>query len=109
MRSYLPATWRQDFKLENPTPQALGALNDCLKDSPFQEPLTLAAWVEFSDVAIEKQQDQLLGSWLDKPRLGFATALLFAGAILDQRLNGEAVQLSTVESYGRERDADYHS
>lgn len=97
------------IKLERPPPPVAGSLRECLKDSPYQQLLELSTWVEFSDVTIEAQLSGLLGSWINKPRLRFATSLLFAGAILVQQLSGEAIQLSSVESYGRERDADSHS
>ncbi|KAI7817372.1 hypothetical protein BC939DRAFT_466222 [Gamsiella multidivaricata] len=82
-----------------------------LADSPYEGVLSRSSWIEFPRCQrLPGDWDNLIsGCWLKNPLLNYATAVLFAGCVLYNPRNRNAVLCLVAESYGRGLDVDVHA
>ncbi|KAI7817636.1 hypothetical protein BC939DRAFT_465382 [Gamsiella multidivaricata] len=81
-----------------------------LSDSPNVKLIESTSWIEFPTCQrLPKEWDDIVsGCWLEKPILNYATAVLFAGCVLFNPQDRNAILCLVAETYGRDRDVDVH-
>ncbi|KAG0346421.1 PHOsphatase [Podila humilis] len=96
----------RDVPINSP-PESLLSL---LADSPYSKVLCGTTWEEFpKGLRLPQKWDDIIsGCWIEKPLLRYATAALFAGCVLYNPHDRNAVLCLVAESYGRGRDIDIH-
>ncbi|KAG1040775.1 hypothetical protein G6F43_012219 [Rhizopus delemar] len=80
------------------------ALTNIISSSPYSKLLMQRQYTELTpDVCAIINKD-----WDFFPQIKFATVQIFAGAILYNTTNGQAIMLNTIEAYGRTKSIDPH-
>lgn len=88
----------------NCSPEIVPALTNIILSSPYSKLLMQRQYTELTpDVCAIINKD-----WDFFPQIKFATVQIFAGAILYNTTNGQAIMLNTVEAYGRTKSIDPH-
>ncbi|CAO3689633.1 unnamed protein product [Rhizopus stolonifer] len=79
-------------------------LENLSNTSPYRKLFTERKYVELTSEICEL----LNKDWDFFPQIKFFSSKLFSGAILENKINGQAVMINTIEIYGRIKHVDVH-